>query len=188
MFNVLVKKKILAQHYYASTAISSCLSGRFELQIGPGILPIVKSQASGGQIRVNRELGTFALKDTPKGETGKQKMSQEIMYFFISVTLPLSLTLTAPHQHRTALLTLSPVCRSSFIPPPPLFFSCLSVSSSFSFFSADNQIGLGQEFVIPVILLPPHKSENPLSAEQYIKWYIYIYINPEKTMRETYDH
>lgn len=50
----------------------------------------------------------------------------------------------------------------------------INFTFSFSFFCVDDEIGLGQEFVISVISLT-HKDENPISVKQYIK-YLYIYI------------
>jgi len=80
------------------------------------------------------------------------------MYFSILVTLPLSVTLTAPHQHSAALLTLSPDCRSSFTTHPS---SLAFLFLPFSFFSADNQIGLGQEFVESM----PHRIKAVLKVK-----------------------
>lgn len=99
------------------------------------------------------------------------------MYFSIPVTLPLSFTLTA----QDSFVNLSPVCRTA-LPFHPLSRSLLFLSS-FSFFSADIEIGLGQEFVILVIPLP-HKDENPHSVEQYSKCFIF---KTERTMTETPD-
>lgn len=146
-----------------------------------------KSQATG----INWALGGFCMESHTerwnrriKYNNTKGHRSEERRDVFLQSSNPASIIHPyCPTSTQNSFVNLSPVCRTA-LPFHPLSLSLVFLFlSSFSFFSADNEFGLGQEFVILVIPLP-HKDENPHSVEQYSKCFIYI---TERTMTETPD-